>query len=252
MSANELEDLMSQLHVDSQLNMHVDNLGIKPNENGEMRWSYDEEKTHTRDGRERHPHLSDDQLNRKIEHTYIYDPKFGDFLYDFDDKRINKPKLPKQNGIVQWNEIESSIVWKALFFNEHYQKQRFKKKYYRLRNGNVQQQSGSAQVTSGGAGGNGGANGNSATQKQTYAQTARNGAQVPTGGGSKPSGPPANRNTTKANVPPASQPSRNSGPSEAEKNYRERQDSQQKAFTSRDKNGKASNFLRDPSREGRS
>ena len=249
MSANELEDLMSQLHVDSQLNMHVDNLGIKSIGNGKMKWSYDEEKTHTRDGRERHPHLLDDELNRKFEHTYIYDPKFGVFLYGFDDKKINIPKLPRQNDIVQWNEIESSNVWKALFFNEHYQKQRFKKKYYRLRNGNVQQQSGSAQVTSGGAGGNGGANANSATQKQTYAQTARNGAQVPTGGGSKPSGPPANRNTTKANVPPASQPSRNSGTTETERKYRERQDSQKEAFTSRKKKGNASDFLRDSSRE---
>ena len=125
MASNELENLMSQLHVDSQVNMDVHTLGIQTTK-GRTVWSYKEEKTHTRDGHLRHRPLSDDFLNRQYDPPIYYIPKFGEFLVDDMNNRLKTFQVPQTNiGSIKFESLTKEQVI-SLYFNEHWQKQRIK------------------------------------------------------------------------------------------------------------------------------
>jgi len=159
MSANELEDLMSQLNTNSQNAFNIHDLGITP----QGGWSYTREEFYTRHGRER-GHWRGHGENREFEPKPLiknkdrsysaplpYIPSFGDFVVD-DEPNAKEYKLPTKQPYYDYrirDTIENTALWNlvrqerkslpidqvwALFWNEHWLRQALKKKLNNIRN----------------------------------------------------------------------------------------------------------------------
>lgn len=159
MSANELEDLMSQLNTDSQNAFNIHDLGIT----ADGRWSYPEEEDYTRHGLERgyyrghgenrtfEPKPLKKNTDREYSDPKPYIPSFGKFVVD-DEPIAKHYKLPTKQVYYEyanrevihidtlWNMVREERksltieqVW-ALFWNEHWEKQALKKKLNNIRN----------------------------------------------------------------------------------------------------------------------
>jgi hypothetical protein len=129
MSSNELENLMSQLHVDSQLNvLDVHNLGIKQFGTSKARWSYKEEQNFTRDGHERSRPLRDIDPNKTYDPPVYYVPKFGNFLLDDKDNYLTIPKIVTKESGLEFDNLTKNDLW-AMFWLEHWGKQSYKRAF---------------------------------------------------------------------------------------------------------------------------
>ena len=138
MSENELETLMSQLHVDSQLNVDTNNLGIMTIR-GNTTWSYAKEKTHTRNGRLRPRPLNDSVLKYKFDKPVYYIPTFGEFLVDDFGNKLTTFQVVQTNvGSIKFESLTKEQVI-SLFWNEHWNYQTMKHIYFRLKE-NIEKQ----------------------------------------------------------------------------------------------------------------
>jgi hypothetical protein len=158
MSANELEDLMSQLNTDSQNAFDIHDLGITA-----QGWSYSQEEYYTRHGRERghwrghgeNREFEAKPLKKNYDRSYSapkpYIPSIGEFVVD-DQPNAEYYKLPTK---LNYYDVQSRQMWEidtlwnavlkerqsltieqvwALFWNEHWQKQTLQKKFNNIRN----------------------------------------------------------------------------------------------------------------------
>ena len=135
MSANELENLMSQLHVQSELNIDTKSLGTlpgMPNAAG-YKWAYAGEQTHYRNGAERLKPLPDNYVPRVYENAAPpYVPTLLPGLVDLDGKSLLVKKIPKRSdGHIDTAAIKDPELWKAMYFNEFYNRKGLGRKYYK-------------------------------------------------------------------------------------------------------------------------
>lgn len=133
MASNELEDLMSQLHVDSKLNFNTKDLGIPvPQPNGTNRMTKDVEKEYFRNGQKRRYPLPDNFKERAFDETAYYKPKFG--LFCADDVGLYLPtlKVPIKDGRIDFKSLSKDQVI-SLFWNEHWKSKNMQDVYYRLK-----------------------------------------------------------------------------------------------------------------------
>jgi hypothetical protein len=168
MSANELEDLMSQLQVNQvESQMINDNifLGALPkaiNDAG-YRWAYTNEQTLYRDGMPRKYPLKDDYSPKIYTDTIPYIPKLEKGLVDLDGKPMVVFTVPTlANGRINLPALDSK-QWMSIFMNEYYKRQRMSHMYHSVKNkydmllsgqgGAVRQSSYATSATGGGTGG---------------------------------------------------------------------------------------------------
>jgi len=140
MSADELEDLMSQLNTNSQNIFHTNALGLK---NDPLGWSYTQEQDYTRNGRKRgfyrgkefhaRPLPDLDKIDmRRFKPPVQYIPSFGEFVVDDQGRQLEIPNLAP-NTPLDYQTFTLAELW-ALFWNEHWEKQAIKKRLYNLIN----------------------------------------------------------------------------------------------------------------------
>ena len=138
MSANELENLMSQLHTNSQMQFQTHNIGIKiDDDDDDKEWTYEElEKKYTRDGRLRGISKNKQFIARELKelrkskNQKYYIPDFGKFVVDEDGNELQKPVFKIVNDKVEWTNVQLDLHWKTLFWNEHWRCQAILDKYY--------------------------------------------------------------------------------------------------------------------------
>jgi hypothetical protein len=134
MSSNELENLMSQLNVNSRLDTHVDNLGIiGPIGTTRGKWSYADEKTHYRYGREREHELKDELLLRPYTPPIYYVPKFYEFVIDDKGRRYETFDVKKnKDGSIDFTQLNAEQL-KIMFWYEHWKRKSITDAYFRLK-----------------------------------------------------------------------------------------------------------------------
>ena len=144
MSANELEELMSQLHADSKMQLETHDLGLKISPDGKkLVESYRGEIKYTRNGRLRGKYnvelgkfvekpldLEKIKINRRYKRTYYVPKHEGDILVDEDGNELTFPYLTTDaKGQVKWENIQMTDEWKALFWAERYKAKAIMNKY---------------------------------------------------------------------------------------------------------------------------
>ena len=134
MSANELENLMSQLHVQGELQIDTRSLGAGPTNAAGYTWAYDKEQTKYRNGAERIKPLPDNYRPRVYANSSPpYVPTLLPDLVDLDGKPLLVTKnIPlKADGHIDTAKIKDPELWKAMYFNEFYNRKGLGRKYYR-------------------------------------------------------------------------------------------------------------------------
>jgi hypothetical protein len=144
MSANELEELMSQLHADSKMQLGTHDLGLKIGPDGnKLVESYRGEIKYTRNGRVRGKYdtklgkfvekpldLEKIKINRNYKRKYYVPKHEGVILVDEDGKELHFPYLVTDSkGQVKWENIQMTDEWKALFWAERYKAKALMNKY---------------------------------------------------------------------------------------------------------------------------
>ena len=131
MSENELENLMSQLNVNSNFNTNIDNLGVQTF-GSRTTWSYPEEKYYARDGFKRKKPLPDSMLEKPIETAKVYIPKFNEFVIDDTGKRYETFTIPKKGARMDVEALSKNQLL-IMFWNEHWKRTATTKAYYNLK-----------------------------------------------------------------------------------------------------------------------
>lgn len=201
MSANELENLMTQLNVNSTLNIDDNHLGIQTIQ-GRSDWSYKKEKTHYRDGSERKTPLNDKVLDKKYDPPIYYFPRLNEFVIDeFNNilKTFPMRDYMTTKGSIKWEKLTKEQVI-VLFWNEHWKRKGVAKAYYNTKNF-VNRKAPNLLKRRDDDDGTGGGNGGGMRQP-SYASTVTGGGR---GGGSQANArrtTPANSGTGKPNSRP--------------------------------------------------
>jgi len=125
---------MSQLSTNSQLDMHVNNLGvIGPIGTTRGKWSYADEKTHYRDGSERKHPLDDEVLKKPYKSPVYYKPKFNDFVIDDKGRRYETFQVKTNpDGSIDFTKLDIEKL-KIMFWYEHWRRKGVTDAYYRLK-----------------------------------------------------------------------------------------------------------------------
>ena len=130
MSGNELENLMSQLHMNSEFNTDIHDLGIQTF-GTRTTWSYKEEPEYTRDGHKRKKPLPITILQKKVDTPIPYVPKLNEFVIDDANNRHETFKIPMKGARMDFEVLTKKEIW-IMFWFEHWRRTSITKAYYKL------------------------------------------------------------------------------------------------------------------------